>query len=143
MLAPQDLGAIYAQVGWDAGGAAGAGAGGAGGGRSTHRIIHHGAGAGGGRDGGEGWIARGGAHEHLHVWGVQPPPGLTRQYATTRHGERAGGMVSGVFLGGERGCLCCLCFREGGGGWKGAFLIGVLYVWGCLGAFCFVCGRAG
>ncbi|CAM9978547.1 unnamed protein product, partial [Laminaria digitata] len=30
--------------------------------------------------------------DQLHLWGVQPPPGLARQYATTRHVEGAGGM---------------------------------------------------
>lgn len=40
------------------------------------------------------WI-RGAAQDQLSVWGVQPPPGLARQYATTRHGDRGGnGLVS-------------------------------------------------
>lgn len=102
----QDLGAIYAQGGWDPanmGGAAGAavaaaaaaaagGDPGASGG--IHPFIHRlGAGDAGGRDG---WI-RGPAQDHLSVWGVQAPPGLARQYATTRNGERGtGNVVSSV-----------------------------------------------
>lgn len=112
-LAYQDLGAIYAQVGWDPGAmggpveAAAAGVGGrgpgagAGAGAGMHRVVHHnhgGGAGGGGRDPGEGWFARGGNQDQMHVWGVQPAPGLARQYATTRHGERGGGALVSVFF---------------------------------------------
>lgn len=95
----QDVGAFYAQVGWDPGAAAAAGgggtiavAGGGGGGRRGVPQVFQQAGGGGGGDGGEAWVARGAQTDHLSMWGVQPPPGLARQYAT-RHGDRAGGMV--------------------------------------------------
>lgn len=90
----QDLGTIYAQVGWEPAAAAAGGGGTAGGaGGGIHPFVHH---LGGGELGaGDTWI-RGVAQDQLSVWGVQPPPGLSRQYATTRHGDRgAGGLVSG------------------------------------------------
>lgn len=101
LVAPQDLGAIYAQVGWDPGAAGGGGrtvAVAGGGGRRGIPPTFQQAGRGGGVgvDGGEGWIARGAAAEQLSLWGVQPPPGLARQYAT-RHGDRAAGVVSFFF----------------------------------------------
>lgn len=93
----QDMGAFYAQVGWEPGAAAGgggtiavAGGGGGGGRRGVPQVFQQ---AGGGGDGSEAWVARGAtAAEQLSMWGVQPPPGLARQYAT-RHGDRTGGMV--------------------------------------------------
>lgn len=118
-LAYQDMGAIYAQIGWDTGarsgaveaaaaGSVGGRGAGAGAGAGMHRVIHHnhgggGGGGGGGRDGGEGWFTRGATQDQMHVWGVQPAPGLARQYATTRHGERGGALVSFVSSSGGRG----------------------------------------
>lgn len=124
MLAPQDLGAIYAQVGWDLGSEWDPGslavAAVAGGGRRAP-VFHHpggGAGVGGTRDGGEGWLARGATRDQLHLWGVHPPPGLARQYATTRHVEGAGGMVS-----------CILIFARGKGGEVVSFFLSRVLVW--------------
>lgn len=102
----QYIGAINAQEGWDAGhlgGAAGAaaavavaaaGGGGPVGAAAIHTFAHH---LGPGDvTGNEGWL-RGSAEDQLRLWGVQPPPGLARQYATTRHGDRGGaGVVSFV-----------------------------------------------
>ena len=90
MFEPPDLAAIYAQVGWDGTGGIQRAAGGRSG---AHRLLHGGAGAGGREGGGGGWIPGDGIHEHLHVWGGQAPPGLARQYATTRVGDRGVGMV--------------------------------------------------
>lgn len=111
----QDLGAIYAQVGWDrnpqvgwdrnSGGGSAAAAGAAGLAATVAAWSGSPGGAGGIHPfahqfdsteaaGNDGWL-RGSAEEQLRLFGVQSPPGLARQYATTRHGERAGGgMVS-------------------------------------------------
>ncbi|CAM9634862.1 unnamed protein product, partial [Sphacelaria rigidula] len=99
----QYIGAINAQEGWDAGhlgGAAGAaaavavaaaGGGGPVGAAAIHTFAHH---LGPGDvTGNEGWL-RGSAEDQLRLWGVQPPPGLARQYATTRHGDRGGAGVN-------------------------------------------------
>lgn len=81
---PPDVAAFYAQVGWDV---VNEGVRRISGGRNApHRIVHgtaRGAGGGGG-----GWIPSERVQEQLHVWGGQPSPGLARQYATTRLGDR-------------------------------------------------------
>lgn len=60
----------------------------------VHQLWMRGGAGGGDMGGNDAWI-RGASQEQLSVWGVQPPPGLARQYATTRHADRgAGGMVS-------------------------------------------------
>lgn len=86
---PPDVAAFYAQVGWDV---VNEGVRRISGGRNApHRIVHgtaRGAGGGGG-----GWIPSERVQEQLHVWGGQPPPGLARQYATTRLGDRGVGIV--------------------------------------------------
>lgn len=94
-FSPQDLDAIYSQVAWEPamGGGTRTGAGGAGAGGGIHSFVHHLAPS--DMTANDPWM-RGAAQEQLSAWGVQAPPGLARQYATTRHGDRGtGGLVSG------------------------------------------------
>lgn len=85
---PPDVAAFYAQVGWDV---VNEGVRRISGGRNApHRIVYGPArGAGGGSSG---WIPSERVQEQLHVWGGQPSPGLARQYATTRMGDRGVGI---------------------------------------------------